>query len=284
MKKGKILIVGIMAVLVLALSVSGMVFAQDDQDTDPVTAWMGIRLAQTEDGVFVRNVTSGSPAAAAAVVIGDAIVSLDGQTIESVEVLVELVDSHVPGDVVTMVVLRNGTERTLDVELGSRVQRARPDRPTIDSVNIAKALLRANLEETEEGYAVINVGPQAGFELEEGDIITAINGQPVSEWDPNSIFSEIDPSEDVTLTLEVVREGETITLEGSVPGRGLVELRSGQQGRGRGFDDSRGRGNPGQGRGQQGLQPPFDGPGRSPEHGNPGISDSVEPATGGFSA
>jgi C-terminal processing protease CtpA/Prc len=285
MNKKHALIIGVSSMLLLALTVSGLVFAQADENST-ATPWMGIGLVETDDGIVVQSVSPGSPAAAAAVVIGDVIVSLDGESVGSAEDLVQVIQDHVPGDVVTLSVLRNGIERAVEIELGSKMVRSRSERADrselapIDAVNIAEMLLRVDLEETDEGYVVNDVGPLSTFELEEGDVITAINGQAVADWDWSEFMSELDPRDETTVTLDVQRGGETITLEGSLLGHGWLNRDFGQHfgvpGRGRGSDDARRPFDFGRGRDS-------DDSGRLPNSEVPGTSESTEPTTEGSS-
>jgi putative serine protease PepD len=86
-------------------------------------------------GVAVKTVESGSGASSAglkgasgSVTIagvqyptgGDVVKSLDGTDVTTAEQLRGLIDSHVPGDVVKLVVVRNGQSRTVSATLGTR--------------------------------------------------------------------------------------------------------------------------------------------------------------------
>jgi serine protease Do len=69
------------------------------------------------DGVLVRSVAEGSPAAAAGIERGDLIVSAGGRPVEHVDVLYEALDSAAPGDRLDLRVLRGTEERDISVEL-----------------------------------------------------------------------------------------------------------------------------------------------------------------------
>jgi len=51
---------------------------------------------------------------------GDVIVEFDGQAVKSPTALQSAVDARRPGDTVSVVVLRNGDKRTIEVTLGVR--------------------------------------------------------------------------------------------------------------------------------------------------------------------
>ncbi len=97
---------------------------------DPSTvAWAGARLVHFEkkDGVVVRSVAVGGPAATAGIVAGDVVTSIDGQKVTEWWKAREIIASHAPGDKVQVVVRHDGQSKTLTVTLGSLDQA--PARP-----------------------------------------------------------------------------------------------------------------------------------------------------------
>jgi membrane-associated protease RseP (regulator of RpoE activity) len=72
----------------------------------------------TDEGAQVLTVIDGSPAAAAGMQAGDIILAVDGQRLLRTAMLRKLVSAHQPGDSVSLLVLRDGSERTLAVTLG----------------------------------------------------------------------------------------------------------------------------------------------------------------------
>ncbi|MFY1677790.1 MULTISPECIES: S1C family serine protease [unclassified Streptomyces] len=76
----------------------------------------------TEEGVGgSKAVESGGPAAAAGLEPGDVITKLDDRVIDSGPTLIGEIWTHKPGDEVTVTYERDGTERTTELTLGSRV-------------------------------------------------------------------------------------------------------------------------------------------------------------------
>ena len=73
-----------------------------------------------EDGLLVTGVTPGSPADTAGVIVGDIIVSFDGQSIASPDGLLEALVGDRVGRAVTLRVLRGGTPQDLTVTVGER--------------------------------------------------------------------------------------------------------------------------------------------------------------------
>ena len=85
-----------------------------------------VRLPETqladgrEEALLVVGVTSGSPAAAVGVLVGDVIVALDGQAVQSPEDLLDLLLGDRVGRQVTLRVLRAGKATELRVTVGER--------------------------------------------------------------------------------------------------------------------------------------------------------------------
>ena len=69
------------------------------------------------EGVLVRSVADGSPAAAAGIERGDLIVAADGRPLERIDVLYEALDSASPGDQLKLAVLRGTEEHDITVDL-----------------------------------------------------------------------------------------------------------------------------------------------------------------------
>jgi S1-C subfamily serine protease len=98
-------------------------------------AYLGVRMAPVEEGVAVTQVVPDTPADEAGLRAatgtelvdgqevptgGDVIVELDGQAVRSPTALQSAVDARRPGETVSIVVLRNGERRTLEVTLAVR--------------------------------------------------------------------------------------------------------------------------------------------------------------------
>ena len=98
-------------------------------------AYLGVRMASVEDGIAITEVVPDTPAddaglrAATGTRIvdgrevptgGDVIIEFDGQGMTSPAALQSAVDARRPGDTVSVVVLRDGDRRTLEVELAVR--------------------------------------------------------------------------------------------------------------------------------------------------------------------
>ncbi|SEA25618.1 serine protease Do [Eubacterium aggregans] len=85
-------------------------------DVDSAETAMQYRVNST--GVYIRQVTSGGPAANAGLQSGDRIVSVGGTAVSSAADVKQAIRSHSVGDTIEVKVSRNGSEQTMKVTLG----------------------------------------------------------------------------------------------------------------------------------------------------------------------
>jgi S1-C subfamily serine protease len=71
-------------------------------------------------GALIESVVNGSPAESAGLQKGDVVTKIDGKELKTESAFAEIIDSHEPGDVVSLTVERNGQEMTIKVTLGTR--------------------------------------------------------------------------------------------------------------------------------------------------------------------
>jgi serine protease Do len=89
------------------------------QDLSPAMA-KALQLDDESGGILVSEVVDDSPAAAAGLEDGDVILEFAGKEIDDTSDLSRAVRRSEPGETVDVVVIRNGTRRTIPVELGER--------------------------------------------------------------------------------------------------------------------------------------------------------------------
>jgi putative serine protease PepD len=82
--------------------------------------YLGITSRDSVGGVQVVEVVTGAPAAAAGLVPGDVIVTVDGQQVASSQALTTAIGAHKPGDAVTLTLQRGARTATVKVTLGTR--------------------------------------------------------------------------------------------------------------------------------------------------------------------
>jgi len=195
--------------------------------------WLGVSLqdldaalaeslgVDTTKGALVAEVVDGSPAEDAGLEAGDVVVRFDGEEIDSVRDLTFTVARRRPGESVTVDVIRDGRERTLEVELGDRASATAlpspgsraPARPGARADETALGLRLAPLTDRDRarlglprdvgGVLIVDVRPGSAAAregLRSGDVIVSVNRQAVDSVD------------DVTATLDAARRGNDRAL------------------------------------------------------------------------
>ena len=79
-----------------------------------------VKTASNGNGVAVATVQTGSAAADAGLKAGDVITGVDGTKVATAAQLRAIIDSHQPGDTLSVTVLRSGSSKTFSATLGSR--------------------------------------------------------------------------------------------------------------------------------------------------------------------
>lgn len=93
-------------------------------DSTREKAWLGVALQMTDGGnVLIANVLPASPASNGGLRVGDTLLRVDAENVDSAEELLQLMKRIKAGDNVAVTVLRNGQERTFTVRVGSAVHR-----------------------------------------------------------------------------------------------------------------------------------------------------------------
>jgi Do/DeqQ family serine protease len=152
-------------------------------------------------GVVVVDVMKDSPAAQAGLAPGDVIVSANGAPVARGAEVRNMIGLMRVGETVEFGVLREGAPMTVTATIADRASEAAPEAGT--------ALEGATFEAYEGagGAGVLVIGVAEGSPahragLREGDIITAVNRQPVANLDDLAKAVELSPNR---LSLNVVR-------------------------------------------------------------------------------
>lgn len=135
----------------------------------------------TQRGAFISEVMPGSGSAKAGVKAGDVITSLNGKTIQSFAELRSKIATTEPGTVVKLGLLRDGKPLNVDVTLDKNPE------STTSMDSILPALQGASFidslsKEGTKGILLENVekgSPAALIGLQKGDVIVAINREPI---------------------------------------------------------------------------------------------------------
>ena len=83
-------------------------------------AYLGVGIASSSTGVQITQVRASTPASKAGLKTGDVIVRLNGKKVTNASELSQSIDSHRPGNTVTLTYTRNGSTHTVSVKLAVR--------------------------------------------------------------------------------------------------------------------------------------------------------------------
>ncbi len=190
--------------------------------------FLGVQVEDTDDGLMVESVVSGSPAEDAGLQAGDIITSINGESVEEARILVELIRSFRGGETITVGILRNGEAQELEITLG----RNRQDRSPMQIIIGGDDIVYLDEENVWEVRELDDDSVLAEAGLQVGDRITAVNGEPLQPGDLRDLLRGVMPDGAVTLSIE--RDGETLEIEAPLlaltgmmmPGRFNDEIRS----------------------------------------------------------
>jgi S1-C subfamily serine protease len=186
----------------------------------------------TGAGVLVAEVISGTPAEQAGLKVGDRILSIEGESVQSGADLATIIQSHQPGDEVNLEVQSPGEEaRQITVTLAEN-----PDQPSQAQLGIRYVPLQSLPDQQgdrtpfempdlpfgpgpgglpsgiSQAVLVSEVTPGSPAEaagIKAGDLITEIDGEPVG--DPQTLVQAVGqhkPGDTVQLTVFQVQEGQ----------------------------------------------------------------------------
>jgi serine protease Do len=130
------------------------------------------------EGALVSSVEDAGPAAKGGIKPGDVILGWNGAAVDESSSLPVLVADTRPGEAAKVRVWRDGAEKTLNVtvgELPNQEKTAAAERPAANS-----GKLGLTVRSSDDGLVVQDAsGPAAAAGVQEGDVILAVNNQPV---------------------------------------------------------------------------------------------------------
>jgi serine protease Do len=198
------------------------------QETGAVErGWLGVSIQDVDRnladsfglerprGALIAQVGNGSPAEKAGLAPGDIIVSFDGHAIETSADLPHIVGLIAPGTSVEAVIIRDGKERSLQVEVGmlaadavARVETGAASDGTVRLLGMRIAPVEAEVLSDlglSGGVEVVGVTPGSPADesgVEEGDILTRLGSRPVSQLaDLDGASAELVPGASVPARL-----------------------------------------------------------------------------------
>ena len=187
-------------------SVVRNVVAQIQETGEVERGWLGVSIQDVDRnladsfgldrprGALIAQVGKDSPAENAGLASGDIIVSFDGHAVETSADLPHIVGLIAPGTSVEAVIMRDGKERSIEVEVGvlaadavARVETEAASDGTVRLLGMRIAPVEAELLSElglSGGVRVVGVkpgSPAAESGVEEGDILTRLGSRPISQ-------------------------------------------------------------------------------------------------------
>src|SRR5262245_920843 len=162
-------------------------------DTDRAAAFN----LKGQEGAFVESVETGKPAEKAGVRPGDTIVKVDGVQVKDTRDLIGYVSSKAPGSKVQLGLVREGKDTTVTATLAERKDEAGPEAESENfasddspgKIGMTVQELTPQLRQMQrvktgvDGLLVVRVkevSPAADAAIQEGDVITSVNGEKVT--------------------------------------------------------------------------------------------------------
>jgi serine protease Do len=192
-----------------------------------VRGWLGVQIQGVDEdlakslklkearGAVVTDVTDGSPAEKAGLKPGDVVLSVDGHAVEDSADLAHRIATKGPDTTVDLDVLRDGSEKTLSVALGTFPESTEAAESgsgetlglTIHSLtpDLAQSL---GIDSSAHGVVVMRVEPGSQADsagLQERDVILSVDGHPVD--DVGSFQSAVEKARPAGLMRLRVRRG-----------------------------------------------------------------------------
>jgi serine protease Do len=189
-----------------------------------VRGWLGVviqeitpEIAETigvKEGILISQVAPGSPAERAGLKVGDIIVAIDGEKVREVRELQFRIMKTPPGTEITLTILRGGKEQTIKAKVGEMPEEVSFGQPKEQANELGLSLRDLSPEEVRrfgvKGVFVDGVAPGSLAQrsgLRRGDIILAVNNEPVES--PSQFNEKIEraKSEQRTRVLLLIRRG-----------------------------------------------------------------------------
>ena len=131
------------------------------------------------EGALVSSVEEGGPAAKAGLKPGDVILGWNGAAVDESSSLPVLVADTKPGEHAKVRVWRDGHEQTISVQVG-KMPGGKEKVASTDKGSPNSGKLGLVVRPTDDGLVVEDAsGPAAAAGLQQGDVILAVNNQPV---------------------------------------------------------------------------------------------------------
>jgi serine protease Do len=177
-----------------------------------------LKLDKQTKGVIVADVVSGGPADKAGMEQGDVILSYEGQSVEKVNQLRNMVASTKPGESVKVKILRDNTETELSVKIEDLAKAQKEIRPQAADEILGVSVEKVTPQTAKQlglskpsGVLITSVSPGSPAEnagLEKGDVVFRVNNVSVNAPDEfNKLIAEAAKEGGVILLVRDVKTG-----------------------------------------------------------------------------
>src|SRR5215467_1459808 len=185
--------------------------AQLGVEVQPVTSDLADSLGLKHvGGAIVGKVTPDSAADHAGLKRGDVIQSFNGQAVTDINSLRNHVADAQPGSTASVVIVRDGSEKTVSVKL-EEADVSRESARNRESGSVDKGALGIAVERNSKGLVITEVNPDsraADAGLQQGDVILEVNRQAVQSVD--ELRSAVRKTTNRPVLLLVEREGRSL--------------------------------------------------------------------------
>jgi serine protease Do len=215
----------------IPVNMANGIIAQLKEDGEVTRGWLGVGIQnltpelaeyyglEDDKGALVTQVFDGDPAEKAGIRKGDVITAVEGKRVTSSRELSQEIAASKVGEKVSVALLREGRERTVEVELTKRQESRLSLRDPAGGSGDENGDLglklseltpdtarRLGLEANEKGVVVTGVDPDgkgANAGIAPGDLIKEINREPTrSLKDYRMQMAEVDPGEKVKILIK----------------------------------------------------------------------------------
>ena len=168
---------------------------QSNLQIQPITREIAdsLKLADAK-GALVAEPQEDSPAATAGIKSGDAILSVDGKTVDDARHLSQLIGGYAPGTTVKLGILRAGKDETVEVKLGKlpAEQKVASADENVKPSSVSDLGLALTPSPDDKGVVVSDVDPNGAAAeqgIQAGDVILAVGGSEVTR--PSDVEREV---------------------------------------------------------------------------------------------
>jgi serine protease Do len=222
-------------------SVVSNVVAQIQENGVVERGWLGVSIQDVDRnladsfgldrprGALIAQVGGDSPAERGGLLSGDVIIQFDGKDIETSADLPHVVGLIAPGTLCPVVIVREGAETTLEVEVGglAAAQVARVGSAVVSDGTLAilgmrmapaepEALAELGLSGGVRVVAIDSGSPAADAGVREGDILTRLGSKPIGRMrDLEGVSEELVPG--ASIPARLIRGGSPLFIGIRVP-------------------------------------------------------------------